>query len=354
MEIKLYDTSNVGTVMESIPANHMEMFMKNPFLYDKAPVQLRAENDNKVLGSVYAFPMEIAKGRHVYMACAGSSLTVELESRGMGLAKKMTLKRTEITTDKVAIASGLSSMSLPLFKKLGFCIFLSQRYIFLQNSQSVLRMYIREGILLKLFSTFANLFLGIWKWILAKQRDCRFKNYFIEEAGIVPQEVVDIAIGDSKLWRENHTKEWFEWVMDSSFAEDKRSKQHLFVIKKNAEIVGFYMTKERFHAQASRRGFENIILGSVIEWGVKCGAEINEEDVILHSLLSFGKHVDAIEVCSAYDSINSFLRKRMLVQVGNGNFAIKANELSPLYDCSELKEQKYWRIRPAASDNSFD
>lgn len=339
--------------MESIPANHMEMFMKNPFLYDKAPVQLRAESVNKVLGSVYAFPIEIARGRHVYMACAGSSLTVEPESRGMGLAKKMTLKRMEVTTDKIAVASGLSRMSLPLFKKLGFCIFLSKRYIFLQNSLPVVRMYIKEGILLNWVSASANLFLGIWKWILTKQRDCRFKNYSIEEAGVVPQEVVDIAIGDPKLWRENHTKEWFEWVMNSSFAGDIRSKQHLFVIKKDVEIVGFYMTKERFHAQASSRGFKNVILGSVIEWGVKRGAGINDEDVILHSLLSFGKHVDAIEVCSAYDNINNFLKKRMLIPVGKSNFAINAHERSSLYDCSELKEQKYWRIRPAASDNSF-
>ena len=114
------------------------------------------------------------------------------------------------------------------------------------------------------------------------------------------------------------------------------------------------MTKERFHTQASSRGFKNVVLGSVIEWGMMPGTNLKIEKLLLCALLSFGKNVDAIELCSSYSNINKYLKRRFLVPVGESNFAIKALETSPLSQHPKYKLQDSWRLRPAASDNSFN
>lgn len=354
MDIKLYTTKESKCIENTIPRSYLKTFMSNPFIYEGAPVQLRAEDDNKVLGSVYAFPLEVAsKEGKIYSVCAGSTLSVEPESRGMGLAKKMTLKRLELTKDKIAIASGLSSMSLPLFKKLGFSVFTSKRNIFLKNSRPVIEMLFSGG-LLRFFTAIADVFLRLQSYFLKCECKNAMKGLSLVEVTEVPDMVSELVRQDQSLFRENHTKQWFEWVLTGGFNSDVRSKQHLFVIKDREEIVGFFMTKERFHEQASSRGFKNVILGSVIEWGVKPGSELKENKLLLCALLSFGKHVDAVELCSSYESINRYMRRRFLVPVGESNFAIKAHEESPLSAYPEYKEHSSWRIRPAASDNSFN
>lgn len=354
MNINLYKTTE-ATKLHDVPKNYKRVFLKNPFVYEGAPFQLRAEEDGKILGSVYAFPLQLCyKNEEIYTVCAGSTLYVSPESRCLGLAKKMTLRRLEITEDKIAIASGLSGMSLPLFKKLDFSVFMSKRNIFLQNSRTVVEMVFKGGVLLKAFTSIANIFVNFQSAILKIECNHAFKSLSIEEVTEVPNEVPEIVAHDPALFRENHTKEWFEWVLKGGFNEDTRSKQHLFVVKKGVEIVAFFMTKERFHEQASNRGFKNVILGSVIEWGVKQGVALKEVKLILAALLSFGKHVDAVEICSAYEHINNYLKRRFLVPVGESNFAVKAMEESPMAIHSEYHNQSNWRIRPAASDNSFN
>lgn len=355
MDIKLYTTNEVDNIKTSIPPSYLSFFMSNPFLYEEAPFLLRAEDDGKMLGSVYSFPLEIAtRSGEIYSVCAGSNLTVEPESRGMGLAKKMTLRRIELTKDKIAIASGLSGMSLPLFKKLGFATFMQRRNILLKNSRPVVEMVFKGGFLLKLFTAIANIFVAIQVRILRFECERAMKGFKVEEVNYVPAEVPDIVAQDPALYRENHTRVWFEWVLKGGFVNDDRSMQHLFVVRKNGVVVGFYMTKERFHKQASSRGFKNIILGSVTEWGVKEGCDLKVEKLLLSAMLSFGRHVDAVELCSADDIINKYFKKRFLIPVGESNFAVKAHEGSPLAKQPEYMKQCNWRIRPAASDNSFD
>lgn len=355
MDIKLYTTYNVEEIENTIPRSHFNTFMSNPFLYNGAPFQLRVDDNGKVIGSVYAFPLEIVlQSGEIFTVCAGSTLTVKPENRGMGLAKGMTLKRLELTKDKIAIASGLSSMSLPLFRKLGFSVFLTRRNVYLKNSRPVVEMIFKRGFLLKLFTSIANVFLRLQSFFLERECNNNLKDVTVEEVNEVPNDVPEIVALDKALFRENHTREWFEWVLKGGFNEDCRSKQHLFVLKKNSEVIGFFMTKERFHEQASSRGFKNVILGSIIEWAIRPDCGFKVEKLILCALLSFGKHVDAVEICSSYDNINKYLRKHFIMNVGESNFAIKALDESPLALFPEYKELCNWRIRPAASDNSFN
>lgn len=355
MNLTHYTNSNKEILKGLKPLNCLEFLYENPFSYKDAPILLQMEDEGECVGSVYAFPLQLCyKNGEVFTACAGSTLEVKQGFRGLGLAKKMTLQRLELTKDRIAIASGLSNMSLPLFRKLGFSVFISKRNIYLKNSRPIVEMLFKESLLLRVFTNLLNCFLGILKMFLSFQRFLLFRGLSIEEVEDVPTEIEEIICMDPSIFRENHDRDWFKWILKGGFVLDDRSKQHLFVVKNKNEIIGFYMTKERFHKQASHRGFKNVILGSVIEWGVKPGISLKEEHLILDAILSFGSHVDAVEVCSTNEKINKFLKNRFIIGVGESNFAVKAHENSPMALLPEYKEQFNWRIRPAASDNSFN
>lgn len=346
-----------GFLDRSFPTSHKLFFLANPFAGDDDPAQVEAISDGKILGSVYAFPLEIVhKSNRIFKVCAGSTLFVNPDSRGMGIGGMLTMQRLQLTKDRIAIASGLSNMSLPIFQKKGFNVFFLNRYIFLQDSRPVVEIFTNNSFLVKLGTRLTNMFLSAWRSFLNYQTNKYLKGFEVIEVSEASKEIEDIIRQDLSSFRENHTIEWFNWVLKGGFVDDARCKQHLFVVKdaNTKKSIAFFMTKERFHKQASHRGFKNVILGSVIEWGVSVNSRLSEKQILLKALLSFGQHVDAVEICIANDCTEKFLRRKLLMRVGESNFAIKAADDSPIQSYPEYCNKEKWRIRPAASDNSFD
>lgn len=333
---------------------HLEIFKSNPFHLPNSPVMIRYEDNSTTVGSVFVFPLEIIYGDSIFRVCAGSTLTVDERYRGRGFAKQMTLKRLELSEDKIAIASGLSNMSLPLFKKIGFAVFPLERYIFVVNSYPAIKKFVGDNCASKALSSFINVFANTWLSIIRMRNRQMLKDYQVEEVKDTPQEVADIAREESCQFMENHTREWFNWVLHGHFNKGERNKQHLFVVKDKTDIVAFYMTKERYHEQASHRGFRDVMLGSVIEWGVRRDSHLNESDVLLNAVLSFEESVDVVEVCSADKNLNKSLKRNMMIHLGDSNFAIFAKEGTELAKTNDYRNPANWRIRPAGSDNSFN
>ena len=125
-----------------IPFAHKNFLLSNPFALIDDSILMQALSGKTVIGSVYAYPLEIIhKSNRIFKVCAGSTLYVNPESRGMGIGGRLTMERLQLTRDKIAIAAGLSGMSLPIFQKKGFDVFFLKRYIFLQNSRPVVEMF---------------------------------------------------------------------------------------------------------------------------------------------------------------------------------------------------------------------
>lgn len=325
----------------------------NPFVKEIDCCRLVAFDDDVEIGRVDVIPLQILGYNKVYHVCGGSTLYVKPNFRGRGAATKLTLERLELSSDKIAIASGLSNMSFQLFKKLGFVTFSFPRMILLKKSRSVLERHIK-GAILRVTSKIIDFFLSLQKRILKFFSIWNKKRILIEEISKASDDIVNIVKEDKHPFKENHTKEWFDWVLNNPFSDVEHSKQHLFHIIINGKVQGFFMTKERFHEQASHRGFKNIILGSVIEWGVSSDSDISEKQVCMAAVLSFGKHVDAVEICSNDKQICKSLRKCGLRMVGNSNFAFKASKDSPFNVYNEYyNDIDKWRIRPSYSDNGL-
>ena len=60
--------------------------------------------------------------------------------------------------------------------------------------------------------------------------------------------------------------------------------------------------------------------------------------------------MDAVEIPSADESLNHFLRRIGWRQVGESHFVIKAGESSPLFGNEAMTKIENWRLRPAMGD----
>lgn len=331
----------------------MTALLRNPLLNNIECAKLRYVIDDNPAGSVNTIPLQITAHGQTFDVCAGSTLKVVPEYRGRGIAQKLTLERITLSKDRIAIASGMSNMSLPLFQKLGFTTFVYPRLIFINHSRAVVDAFL-HGFLQRIVSAACDFCINIYKRMLYVCSIWNNKRIQIQEVVDDFSELGKIVEEDSHAFKEKHNEEWFRWVSKHSFSDDERSEQHVYLVKQNGVAQAFFMTKIRFYEKASHRGFNNVLLGSVIEWGIKANSSIKESQVCMAALLSFKKEVDAIELCTPDKKLRKYLKWRGVAQVGNSNFAIKAAPDSPLhkYD-NELSDIENWRIRPAMSDNGL-
>ena len=313
--------------------------------------QLLGEVDEKgtIGGSILLFPIKVMANTHEYTATAGSTLSVDKKYRKSELGLTLPNCLTDISPSKFAIAAGISKIALPIYIYLGYHIFKINRYILPLKSKAILDGKIHRT-LLPIAIAVGDFCLAIWRQLLRLLHYFAFQKMEIKQLTEVPIEINEISLKDNYRFAEIHNHEWFQWVLDNNFSKDARSKQSFYTIEKDSKIIGFFMTKTRFHGQASNRGFKNVYLGSVIEWGSSSTIKLPKWKLSLASLLSFGQSVDAIEFCTNDSEITSFLSKIGLRQIGQTNFAIKAEEESPLYPIEGLNDTNSWRIRPAFGD----
>ena len=175
-------------------------------------------------------------------------------------------------------------------------------------------------------------------------------KYRITESFEVPNEVIAIIEEDSHPYSEYHDKQWFEWNLHHTFREDSRIKKKLFLVKRGKVIEAFFIIKEEFFEQASRRGFKNVYLGSVMEWGIKKESTLTEDQLYVLAIDMFSNDIDGIQVASNDNQVLSRLKKKLFVGVGNANMAVRIKV--PKFD--DISDISKWRLRLACGDTLID
>lgn len=336
-----------------IGSNAENVFKLNPFIRSKHDVvQILGIVDKTIVATVSFFPLQLIADEKVYNALAGSKLIVVKEYRKFEFGLILPDIYIDLSESKCTLSAGISKMALPILQYLDNIVFFTQRMIFLCKTKSVLEIKL-SGISLCVASFITDIFLSVYKTLLKFVLFIRLYQVKIEKTNIISSEIEAIIKKDPHKFKENHTKEWFEWILNNTFSNDPRSKQSLYIIKKRDEIIGFFMTKIRFHEQASHRGFKNVMLGSVIEWGSKYPEILSEELICLCGILSFEQNTDAVEICTDNKKILKFLKRCGLRNVGTSNFAIRVRPESPISKISGYDKQENWRIRPASADNGL-
>ena len=123
--------------------------------------------------------------------------------------------------------------------------------------------------------------------------------------------------------------------------------------RNSGEIVAFVMAKRRFYEQASHRGFKNVWLGSIMEWGARDGMDDKLKWFLVKIALSIGKSCDAVDFSTADGKLESFVKCLGWRQVGEANVGVKVMKNFPLFGDKSIQDISNWRIRPAMGDNGL-
>lgn len=328
----------------------------NPFLQGNGIGRIDGVCDGKTVGYEYVFPVRIKTPRGIFDVLAGSSLNVDPEYRKTGLGMMLPELRWQHSPSKTALGAGLSQMAVPVHTLLDYNVFLLPRYLMPWKSRAVVETRLK-GLCCRIVSGIIDAGICIYALFLRLMagvhlRGLTFESVPVENEAAINQ-VAKIISEDAAAFSEVHDELWLKWHLGNTFS--KYGPLKLCVAKRNGETVGFYMVKVRFHEQASHRGFKNVWLGSVVEWGTTPAEKKNLPWLLVHAALSLRKSkVDVVQLPTDDRDVIRCLKRFGWRQVGESNFVIKAGEGSPLYGNAEMADQRNWRLRPAMGDVGLD
>ena len=308
--------------------------------------------EGKVIGGEYVFPVCVKARGMNFCVLAGSTLFVDEQYRRSGLGMDLPELRWQKSPSKIALGASLSQMALPVHQLLDYVVFLLPRNVMLWRSRALVETKMK-GFVAKCASVFVDCLIYFYALALSVVRSCKLAGIKIDEVAPDDETTIDnvsaLIAEDGAPFAEIHNAQWFKWHMTESFSKD--GPLRLCVARRKGAVIGFYMTKKRFHEQASHRGFKNVWLGSVVEWQIKPEFENKLGWLLIDAALRLKKSsMDAVEIPTADKGLNQFFRHLGWCQIGESNFVIKAGEGSSLFGNEEMTKIENWRLRPAMGD----
>ena len=333
-------------------------FRRNPYLEDEDTIcEWVGYADGKPAGFNYSFPIRVWADGKSYRSTTGSCLNVEEWARKTDLGLILPAKGVELTgKDGIAIAAACSQMAIPLHKINGYRYFFMPRYIALWKSRSVVESLMSHW-LAWVVAPIANVFLWLYRMALRVTVASKMLQYRTEEVvaddGKAIQEMAGIVAFDTRRFREDHDTRWFKWHLTCSFSKNGPCKGFVLKEKRTGNVVAFAIAKRRFHKKASHRGFRNVWLASIMEWGCVPAREQLLKWFLASIALRYAGSCDATELATDDAQLGAFVRKLGWRQVGEANVGVKVMKNFPAWGDSAIKEQSNWRIRPGMGDNAL-
>ena len=339
-------------IMSSLNDKMREAILNNPSGYkDDETCQILALDGKRVVGACNAFQGRMRAKGEILSVQNGSYLYAHEDYRKNNVGGDLFMRISQLHPNKDNLFAGISQMALGLYKAMKYTVFEFPRMIYLRKSKSVVNAYLKnESFLTYPIIWLLNLCLWLHRHFIKVVLYFTAKGYVIEEEIDVPEDVEKIVLSDEHPYSELHDKSWFEWNLNYSISSDPRMIRRLFVIKNMGKIEAFFLTKQEFFEKASSRGFKNVYLGSVMEWGISKESKLTEAKLYLMSIDCFDSNVDGIQVASDDMETVRNLRRNLFVGIGTANIGFKLKSVKD----SDVKDIKNWRIRIAASDTSMN
>lgn len=289
--------------------------------------------DGVVAGRETYFQTKMKIGDDIVTAEAASAFEVAEPFRHLAIGADIVM--ATFSRSRFFVGAGVSTMALPLDRKLKFHVLEFPRLMLLRNSRSIL-----ASKSIPFLSGIVNIPIRIFNNIKLRKSSKLAEKYLIKKVDIVPSWVDGMVLNDGHKYAEYHNHEWLQWNLDNNFRGEKRDRQAFYCIFKDEEPYGFYMIKERFREQAGGT-LRNVLIGSIVEWGSKDENRLSESDIILLSLRNFSEDVDIIETATANDQTISTIKKYGFIQHGMANIVFKDKTKT----CKDASDINLWRVR---------
>ena len=335
-------------IMASLNPKMREAVLHNPSGYrDDEVCQILALDGDVVVGATNPFSGRLIINGEVVSCQNGSYLYSHDDYRKDNVGGELFLRITNLHPTKNCFFVGISQMAIGLYKALKYSLFEFPRLIYLRKSRSVVQSILHsEAAWTKPLIGLVDAGLWLHRRFIKVHNSFFYRGYSIENVGDCPADVEQIVINDKHPYKELHDKAWFDWNLHYSISEDERTLRRLYVIKKNGKVEAFFLIKQEFFEKASSRGFKNVYLGSVMEWGIASESQLTEKDIVLMSLNSFDNNVDGIQYATTEHTIAKQLKKWLFVGIGDANTGVRIRSIND----NTLKDINNWRLRLGGSD----
>ncbi len=320
-------------------------FLENPCAgADDDVFMYIVEADGVPIGRTSFFDTRLKVGDEIVPLHSGSGLEVVEEFRKYGIGGEIFAHGGTIKSHKKTLSAGISDMALPLYKIIKCHIFEFPKLLCLKDSKPLLEKYGIKGVAQLIIGGVINFFLNTY-FVLAKYRTKKLKKqYYLEKVNQVPQWVDDVVLNDGHKYAEVHDQKWLQWCLDNNFNGHDRDIQSFYIVKQNESVVGFVMTKERFRPET--QGMKNVLIGSIVEWGVKNETTLKEADLYRLVLDTFSKDVDIIETATNVKETQRILKRMGFMHHGDAHIAFK-DKTKQLKDAGDAS---LWRLRYGYAD----
>ena len=316
-----------------------------PFnISDNACAYFFVNVDGIVAARVQLFGTQFYVDGKVNPSGSGSSWETAECFRHQALGAEVMLFTSTNDEYETFIASGISDMALPLYKKLRYYILEFPRIMQLRNAYSILECKGLNGTWLKVVSTLVNLPLKLFIVYSKHKGKKLLKEYQVEKVIKVPEWVDNIVLNDGHKYMEAHDHRWLQWNLDYNFRGLPQDIQSFYTIKKKGEPVGFFMTKERFRKKAG--GLKNILIGAIMEWGSVNEKQLSEADIYKMAQTTFSREVDIVEAATANPATVEKMKVCGFISRGYAHIAFK-DKKKKYKDASDIN---LWRGRYGYAD----
>lgn len=338
-----------------ISPNYRQALLANPFRPSyKVACQKVGYVDGRIGGTEIQFPLKLSLNGQIVLGGSGSLTQVDewARSSGLGLAISDVDYRDDSYNCVLGEGAGLSQIAVKVHKFIEYTVFEYPRFVMLLKSRSVVEMKLGSGLLASLVSHFADGCIWIYAIFLGILARCIARNPKVTQ--VEPSRNNDLAILESLAktglcqFSEVHDAQWFKWVLANSFSE--QGSPTAFLVHDGDGPFGFFMVKKRFHEQASHRGFKNVWLGSVLEWGCKPGYDRELLWAIISWAMKSRKELDAVEFAAQEYHVQKFLKRLGWQHVGDANFCFKICPESGFVAPEGMSDPSNWRLRPGMGD----
>lgn len=347
-EEKILDFEDKYNIMASLNPLMKNALLNKPTLYNESDTcQILAIVNNVVVGVINCFDSQLLLNGKKIPTQAGSYLFVHEEFRYLAIGGDLMMQYRNLHSSKNCIAGGISQVAKPFYSILKYSIFEFPRFMFLRKSRSVIQAIFKiDGIILFCIAKAVDIGLWIYRKILFLFTSIRTMRVVVIQATKTPEEVENIVFSDPHPFMELHDKKWIDWNLNYTFKEDERNKKALYLIKKREDIIGFFITKMEFHKEASSRGFKNVYLGSVMEWGSKNEDILSETMIHLLALKTFPSCIDGVQMATSSSKTQKAFKRMGFAHIGDANMATFIKSVKE----EGIKDINNWRIRLAVSD----
>lgn len=296
--------------------------------------------DNIVVGRALRLGTQIKIDNDIVWGQTGGSLEVHEEYRHYGAGVDIIWDDKVTTESDLRIGALLTSMAAPIHKRLKYSFFEIPQYIAIRSFKDKLKLSIKNVALLEFCTWIADLplrFVDMINWF----RYARLKKHFkIQKEAKVPEWVGDVATTDAHKYKELHNTQWLQWNLDFNMDKHHRNIQSLYTIyDKDNNPQGFFMTKERYEASAGI--YNDVIKGTIVEWGTVDNHVLSEADIMLMAIPTFSK--DVFHITTVTNDKETERRLKTLGYIRHGIFCMSINDRLKQYN--DIADMNLWRIR---------